>query len=164
MSFREGLLFGGIIALLSCLIIGGFNIWDRQSFGSVSDFLVTLFKCVPLIWLFAFAISNTYVMYISNAITRRFIKPGDSMNVAICYNLIICALLMSMSMSFLGPLAGMIVEGHASLSAAAEAWTAVVVRNFAVAFWVEMLIAQPAARRVMVMLHKRRERIRTGVA
>ena len=156
MSFKEGLLFGGIIAFLSCLIIGGYNIWDQKSFDSISDYLVTVFKSLPLVWLFAFIVSNTYAMYISNRIVRCFIKPGDSINVAICYNLIPCSLIMAVSMSFFGPLAGMIVGGNANLSVAADVWTGIVVRNFAIAFWVEMLIAQPTARAVMKCIHVRK--------
>jgi hypothetical protein len=68
---------------------------------------------------------------------------------------------MSASMSFLGGLCGQAVEfletGNGfDLAGLAETWRFIWPRNFCVAFWIEMLVAQPAARMAMTAIHKRK--------
>ena len=100
---REGIVYGGVIAALSSLIIGGYNV----------------------------------------------------------YNIIINVLLMSVILSFLGGAVGQTV-GYllggpvTDLAGLAENWPRIWPRNFCIAFWVEMLIAQPAARMAMVRIHTKK--------
>ena len=92
---------------------------------------------------------------------NRYITPTDSVNTFLCFNLIMCVLLMSVILTFVG---GVVGEGIAFLRygheldivALAEHWPEIWPRNFCIAFWVEMLIAQPAARMTMVAIHKKK--------
>ena len=68
---------------------------------------------------------------------------------------------MSVILSFLGGVVGEsiggLLGGHGvDLGALAENWPRIWPRNFCIAFWVEMLVAQPAARMVMVRIHTKK--------
>ena len=162
-SSKEGILFGCVIALLSSLIIGGYNLYFNVGYGTdrFLEFLRDLLIAWPIVFVIAFILSNTVVGWIASRFVHRFMAPTDSANTYICFNLIMCVLLMSMSMTFLGGLTGHAVAYLMSgepidVMELIETWPAIWPRNFCVAFWVEMLIAQPAARRVMVMIHKKK--------
>ena len=88
-------------------------------------------------------------------------SPTDSANTYICFNLIMCVLQMSVILTFLGGLIGQAVAfvmgGHQmDVMELIDNWPRIWPRNFCIAFWIEMLIAQPAARRAMVIIHKRK--------
>lgn len=154
---KEGLLFGGIIAFISCCLIGGANIYlsvgDNWGHAMITSF--------PLVFVFAMLISNTYVSWISGRVVKHFVHPQDHPDTYICYNLIVCVLLMSISMSLLGPfsgqVAGVIFDGeHLDIAEIFEHWRFIWPRNFCIAFWVEMCVAQPVARKVMTQIHKKK--------
>ena len=88
-------------------------------------------------------------------------KPTDSTNTYICFNLIVCVFLMSVTLSFLGPVMGQtaafVFGGEPfDVPAAVGNWIHIWPRNFCIAFFVEMCLAQPAARILMVSMHRRR--------
>ena len=67
---------------------------------------------------------------------------------------------MSVILTFLGGLIGQaiafLLSGHEmDVMELVYNWPRIWPRNFCIAFWVEMLIAQPAARRVMVIIHRK---------
>ena len=106
----------------------------------------------------AFFLANTVVEKVAKVVVNKFVSPGDSSNTYICFNLIICVLLMSVILTFLGGLIGQslgMLMGGPPVDAIGllEDWPIIWPRNFCVAFWIEMLIAQPAARKVMVWMH-----------
>ncbi len=110
------------------------------------------------VFLFAFLLSSFVVERIARVVVGRFYVPGESANSMICYNLIAFVLMMSACMSILGPLAGQIAEcifdnGSMDLGHLIDNWQYIWPRNFCIAFWVELLIAQPVGRRVMVRMH-----------
>ncbi len=68
---------------------------------------------------------------------------------------------MSVILSFLGGAVGQtvgyLIGGPGTdLAGLAENWPRIWPRNFCIAFWVEMLIAQPAARMAMVRIHTKK--------
>ncbi|MCQ2069991.1 MAG: DUF2798 domain-containing protein [archaeon] len=152
---KEGIIFGTVVAAISCAIIGGINIY--LAVGS-SEFLRAFLTSYLIVFAFAFVLSNFIVEGIARRIVGRFYRPGDSVNSMICYNLIAFVLMMSASMSVLGPLAGQIADtvfgnGSIDLGRIVGNWINIWPRNFCIAFWVEMLIAQPIGRMVMVKMH-----------
>ncbi len=160
---REGIIFGAVIACLSSLIIGGYNVYDNMGYdlGHLADFASTYIVIWPVMFLVAFTLANTAVGWTATKVVRRFMAPTDSANTYICFNLIVCVLLMSVILTFLGGLVGQAIgsllgSGHIDVTELLENWPRIWPRNFCIAFWVEMLIAQPAARRVMVHIHEKR--------
>jgi len=158
---REGIIYGCIIAALSSLLIGGFNVYTNLGYSpdNILDFLSNYLVIWPIMFVVAFVLASTVVGKISKMIISRYVTPGDSSNTYICFNIIVCVLLMSVILTFLGSLIGqslaMLMGGQTvDVVGILEDWPTLWPRNFCVAFWVEMLIAQPAARRVMVWMHR----------
>ena len=157
---REGIIYGCIIAGLSSLIIGGYNVYDNLGYSleTFDDFLADYLVVWPAIFLIAFLLAKTLVGKIAKIVIGKFISPGDSVNAYICFNIIVCVLLMSVILTFLGGFIGqsiaMLMGGNAvDVMGLIENWPEIWPRNFCIAFWVEMLIAQPIARMAMVRIH-----------
>ena len=94
---------------------------------------------------------------IADLAINRYLVPSDSANTRILANIVVCVTCMSVIMSALGPIIGTMVEGDLSLEQTLR-WPYNWPYNFCVAFWIEMALAQPAARAVMKGLHERRLR------
>jgi len=158
---REGIIYGCVIAGLSSLIIGGYNVYDNMGYTleTFGDFVANYIVIWPVMFLVAFTLANTIVGWAAKKIVHRYIGPNDSSNAYLCFNLIACVLLMSVILTFLGGLVGETIGlllGGTPIDVVelAENWPLIWPRNFCIAFWVEMLIAQPAARLVMVRMHR----------
>ena len=154
-SNREGLLYGGIIAIITCIIMATFNI--AKSFGRFdAEVMLTSLKCIPIIWVIVMLLMTFIVGRIANYGVRRFTEPTDGFNTRIVFNIIFCVTMMSMSMTLIGPLVGTIMSGQFEIVEVFMEWPYLWPTNFCVAFWVEMLVAQPFARMVMKRMHLRR--------
>ena len=160
---REGVIYGCIIAAISSLLIGGFNVYTNMGYSpdTIPDFLTDYLVIWPVMFIVAFFLANTVVGKVAKVVVNKFVSPGDSSNTYICFNLIICVLLMSVILTFLGGLIGQslgMLMGGPPVDAIGllEDWPIIWPRNFCIAFWIEMLIAQPAARKVMVWMHRSR--------
>lgn len=149
---REGLLYGGLIALVTCLVMMEFNI--AKSTGGDVDAMVGGLVALPLVWVAAMLLMTFIVGRVANAFVRRFTDPADSFYPKIVFNIIACVLMMSMIMTFVGPEIGDLVQGIVTLDPLYD-WPQNWPVNFCVAFWVEMLVAQPLARAVMRWKHTR---------
>jgi hypothetical protein len=153
-SNKEGLLYGGVIALITALIMSTMNI--AQNMGGMSvEVLVTSLKCLPVIWIVVMLLMTFVVGRIANAGVRRFTEPTDGFNTRIVFNIIFCVTMMSASMSFIGPFIGEVLSGNITWMCVSD-WPSKWPTNFFVAFWVEMLVAQPIARGVMKGMHMRK--------
>lgn len=154
---KEGMIFGAVVAAISCLLIGGANIY--LSVGP-EDFPKALASSFIFVFIVAFLLSSFVVRPIAGKVVAKFYTPGDSVNSMLLINLVPFVLMMSAMMSILGPMAGelaqFIFQGTAfDVASVFENWINIWPRNFCIAFWVELLIAQPAGRRVMVWMHTR---------
>lgn len=150
---REGLLYGGIIALITAMIMATFNI--AQKYGKLdAEVLIISLKSLPIIWAVVMLLMLLIVGKVSNICVEKFTEPGDGFNTRIVFKIIFCVTMMSASMSFLGPLVGEIMSGEITWDCARN-WIKVWPVNFFAAFWVELLVAQPFARYIMKNLHIR---------
>ena len=157
---REGLLYGGVIALITALIMSTFNI--AQNYGKLDfEVLKTALISLPVIWVVVMLLMTFVVGRIAGAGVRHFADPSDGFNARILFNMVLCVTMMSASMSFLGPFVGELLSGDLTWACAAD-WIHRWPTNFFAAFWVEMLVAQPAARAVMKHLHLRKLKAGAG--
>ena len=137
-----------------------FNI--ARSFGKFdAEVMLTSLKCIPIIWVIVMLLMTFIVGRIANYGVRRFTEPTDGFNTRIVFNIIFCVTMMSMSMTLIGGIIGqgigaLIGGGTVDIAETMMIWPEIWPRNFCIAFWVEMLIAQPAARKAMVMIHRSR--------
>jgi len=158
---KEGIIYGCIIASISSLLIGGFNVYDNMGFtpATFGDFLMTFIVIWPVMFVIAFLLASAVVEKTARKIISRYLSPNDSTNAYICFNIVICALMMSAILTFVGGLVGqsigfMVNGATIDVIGLTENWPLIWPRNFCIAFWVEMLIAQPVARFVMVRMHR----------
>ncbi|MGN0098557.1 MAG: DUF2798 domain-containing protein [Candidatus Methanomethylophilaceae archaeon] len=149
---REGLLYGGVIALVTCIIMSTFNI--AKTFGKFdSEVMLTSLKCLPILWVIIMFLTTFIVGRIANYGVKRFTEPTDGFNTRIVFNIIFCVTMMSACMSIIGPIVGMSIAGQLQIAEVFMDWPYIWPTNFCVAFWVEMLVAQPFARMIMKRMH-----------
>lgn len=147
---KEGLLYGSIIACITSYIMAFIN--TARVTGLDSSTPIETLKCLPFIWVVVMLLMSFIVGKTANRIVSRYSAPSDSVNAKIALNIIACVTMMSAIMSVFGPMIGSAVSGHFSLEQVMN-WPSNWPVNFFCAFWVEMLVAQPAARYVMKRKH-----------
>ncbi len=150
---KEGLLYGGVIALITSLIMCEFNLFKNA--GEVNlDLFMNGIISLPLVWIVVMLLITLVVGRIANAFVKKYTEPTDSFYTKIVFNIIACVLMMSASMTLIGPTIGHTLAGDLSMDIV-YAWPSCWPVNFCVAFWVEMLVAQPTARCIMKRKHIR---------
>ena len=146
---KEGLLYGGVIALITVIIMLFLNV--GTVFGTINkEVIIAIIKLTPIIWLTAMIIESLFVGKISEKLVEHFTESTDGFNTRILFNILFCVTLMSAIMTIVG---GMIGSSKVTLEPF-ETFLSHWPRNFCVAFWCEILLAQPAARAVMKIIHK----------
>jgi hypothetical protein len=144
---KEGFLYGSIICLITVIIMLVLNI--GTAFGKLDgETLLIVIKLVPIIWIVAMLIESLIIGKISEKLVVRFADSSDGFNARILFNILFCVTGMSASMTIIGGLIGngLSLEPFQTFF---SHWP----RNFFVAFWCEILLAQPIARFVMKKLH-----------
>ena len=130
-----------IAPLITCFEIGyNINVW------------MGVFKVMPFIW-----VSVIILVLLTHKpagyITEKIVSKDDSFNSHIIINILCTVFLMSIFLTVVGTWIG---GRHISLEPIRMffyKWP----RNFAISFGVELLIAQPIARFVMLKLHNRQD-------
>lgn len=148
---KEFALFMAVISVLSVNIIAplitcfeiGFHLYVWRS----------VYRVLPFIWLCVIAvILLTYRP--AEWMTGKIVEKTDSFNAHIIVNILCTVFLMSIVLTVIGTWIG---NGRVSIEPIRlffYKWP----RNFAVSFAVELLLAQPIARRVLFTIHKKRDR------
>ena len=150
---KEGFIYGTIIAAITCFIMCEFNIFKGAGEVTMELFVNGLIS-LPFVWIAVMLLITFIVGPVANRFVRTFTVPSDSFYPKIVFNIIACVLMMSMTMTIVGPSIGHIIEGNLTIDVITN-WPVNWPVNFCVAFWVEMLIAQPTARAVMKRKHIR---------
>lgn len=146
---KESLLYGSIICLITVLIMLILNVgiaMGKIDIGVIKTILIL----TPVIWIIAMIIEGLLVGRISEKLVEKFTEPTDGFNTKILFNILFCVTGMSFIMTIVG---GMIGAGKLTLEPIItfpSHWP----RNFFVAFWCEVLLAQPTARYIMCLIHK----------
>jgi uncharacterized membrane protein (DUF485 family) len=128
-----------IAPLITCFELGfHFSVWKN------------VLKVIPLIWLSVIAVVLlTYKP--AEWMTDKIVGKDDSFNAHIIVNILCTVFLMSIVLTVVGTWIG---SGSVSLEPVRlffYKWP----RNFALSFGVELLVAQPIARRVMLFVHRK---------
>lgn len=147
---KESVLFMAVISLISVNIIAplitcfeiGFNmgVW------------MDVYKIMPFIWI-SVIILVLLTHKPASYLTEKIVSKEDSFNSHIVINILCTVFLMSIFLTVVGTWIG---SRHISLEPITMffyKWP----RNFAISLGVELLIAQPIARFVMLKLHNRQD-------
>lgn len=149
---KEGLLYGSIICLITVIVMLMLNI--GTAFGGLTkDAFLVIVKMLPVIWIVAMLVESLIVGRIAEKLVNKFTMPSDGFNTHILFNILFCVTGMSAIMTILGSLIGNGISFEPFLTFFSH-WP----RNFCVAFWCEILLAQPTARFAMKLLHQYKER------
>ena len=144
---KEFALFMGVISIISVNIIAPLITCFEMGFS------INSWKCalgvLPFIWLSVIAlVLITYKP--AEIITGKIVAKEDSFNSHILTNVLCTVFMMSIFLTVIGSWIGSRNISTEPLINFFYKWP----RNFAISFAVELLIAQPIARKVMVALHK----------
>ena len=152
-SPKEGFAYGSIICLITVIIMLIINV--GTAFGNLGgETWLAILKSIPLIWVVAMALESLLVGRIGNKLVTVFSEPQDGFNAKILFNILFVVTIMSATMSIIGPL----LSGESFTQVISE-FPAHWPRNFCAAFWCEVLLAQPAARKVMKQWHIHKEKL-----
>lgn len=148
---KEGLLYGGVICGLTCIFMATINI--SISMGGLSNVaLVTALKSWPIVFICAMLIEALIVGKIADKLTNVFSPKTDSFNARIMFRAFFTVIGMSAIMTNVGSGLGtgfnMELIKHFPI-----AWP----RNFCIAIFLELIIVQPIARKIMRMIHKNQD-------
>lgn len=153
MSGKEGFLYGAVICLITCIIMLMLNVGTAFGTLCTKEVWFAILKTVPVVWVVAMVWESFVIGRIAHMCVHKFVEPTDGFNANILFNILFVVVMMSASMTIIGP----VVSGEPVREAFAG-WIHHWPRNFCVAFWCECLLAQPIARKVMVVIHNRKER------
>lgn len=151
---REGMIYGLTIAMISCFLMSTFNI--SKTFGGLDAYtLIVSLKCFPILLIIVMMLMKLIVGPVATYGVRRFTEPTDGFNTMIVFNIILCVTMLSMSMSIIAPTVGGLLSGNLDFMEVLRTWPHIWPVNFCVAFWIEMLVAQPFARMIMKRMHSK---------
>lgn len=146
---KEGLIYGAIICALSCLFMATMNICINMG-GITKDAIMLSIKVFPLVFVIAMLIEGLIVGKISDKLVKIFSSPTDSINAYILFKAFFTVIGMSIIMTLIG---GVLAFGF-NIEVLKEfpiCWP----RNFCVVIFLELIIVQPIARKVMRIIHEK---------
>lgn len=147
---KEEIIYGGVICLITVIIMLILNIGVAFN-GFSTEAILSILKLIPIIWVIAMLLEGLVVGKISTKLVNKFTEKTDGFNTKILFNILFCVTAMSFSMTIIG---GMIGTGSISMEPIITL-PSHFPRNFFVAFWCEILLAQPIARLVMKIMHNK---------
>ncbi|WP_214890357.1 hypothetical protein [Exiguobacterium sp. s142] len=152
---KEGVLFMLIISILSVNTIAPIIVGMERGF-SVAHYVDTL-KIIPFAWIALIVLIRFIVKPLAGILFNRFAGQTDGFNARILLNIVLNVSMISFVMTIIGPWIGMGELNFGTLEHFFPTWF----RNFGIAFWIELLFAQPIARAVMKSIHTRK-RLKTA--
>ncbi len=144
---KEGALYGIIICGITALIMATMNI--SLSFGRLDgEVALVILKSLPIAMIIAIALESLIIGPITGRLVTKFSEPTDGFNAKTLFNILFCVFGMSICMTIVGDMLGNGISLD-SFTRFPSQWP----RNFCVALWCEILLAQPPARFAMRKLH-----------
>lgn len=154
---KEGLLFLLIISIISVNTIAPIIVGLERGF-SKEVYLDTL-KIIPFMWIIVVLLVKLVAGPLVGKVMPKFVGKTDGFNARVLLNTLLNVTVLSIVLSVVGTWVGTKQISLDPLKNFLHIWP----RNFGVAFWIELLVAQPIARFVMKTLHARQERTTPSV-
>ncbi|CAH1207425.1 hypothetical protein PAECIP111892_02889 [Paenibacillus auburnensis] len=144
---QEGLLFLLIVSLISVNTIAPTIVGLERGF-SKEVYLDTL-QILPVMWIIVVLLVKFVAGPIVGRLLPKFVGQTDGFNARVLFNIVLNVLVLSLILSIIGTWVGTKQISLEPFRSFLHIWP----RNFGVAFWIEMIIAQPIARFAMKLLH-----------
>lgn len=148
---KESILFLLIVSIISVNTIAPIIMWAVRGF-TFDVYLETL-KIIPLMWVIVVLLVKLVAGPLTGSMIPRFTGETDGFNARILLNTLMNVTVLSVLLTIIGTWVG---TGRISLEPF-QTFFASWFRNFGVAFWIELLVAQPVARLVMRKIHEKQE-------
>lgn len=147
---KEGLLYGGIICGITASLMVSFNSYLQLKVVNL-ELVVTIIKAFPLFFVIALLLESSVMHHLVEKIVRKFTEKEDSFNAILLFTVMFTVSGMSFCMTIIGDFIGhgWVIE-NGFLLRFFIAWP----RNFAIVLVIELVIAQPIARKVMIVRHR----------
>lgn len=146
---KEGIIFLLIISIISVNTIAPMIVGLERGFSK--DVYLDTLKIIPFMWVIVVLLVRLVSGPIVGKVLPKFVGKTDGFNARILLNTLLNVTVLSICLSIIGTWVG---TGEVNLEPFTNffhIWP----RNFGVAFWIELLIAQPIARFVMKKMHER---------
>ncbi|KUP25962.1 hypothetical protein [Paenibacillus sp. DMB5] len=151
-SPKESLIFMLIISIISVNTIA--PIITGLQFGfSMKNYLETL-KVIPIMWIIVILLVSFVAGPLVGRVMPKFVGQTDGFNARILLNTLLNVTVLSILLTIIGTWVGTKQISLEPFQHFFYSWF----RNFGVAFWIELVIAQPIARFVMKKLHSKQAR------
>ncbi|WP_242542787.1 DUF2798 domain-containing protein [Vagococcus fluvialis] len=147
---KEGLLYGSTIAIITVLFMVILNTYINL--GTISYIHIPqILKLIIILFIIAMLLENFVVSYFVNKLNTYFVHEKDSFNARILFTILFTVIGMSFTMTWIAPFVSSGFElSTISFNLFISNWP----KNFGIVFALELLIAQPLARKLMVVIHK----------
>jgi len=149
---KEGIIFMLIISFISVNTIAPIIVGLERGF-SKEVYLETL-KILPIMWVIVIFSVRFIAGPIVGKLLPKFVGQTDGFNARILLNTLLNVTVLSIFLTIIGTWVGTKQISLEPFENFYRIWP----RNFGVAFWIELLIAQPIARFAMKQLHLRQDR------
>lgn len=149
----ETVLFMGIVSIISVNLIAPMITMLEIGF-SWAHYLRTL-RIIPFMWL-AVIVIVALAQEPATKLKNKIVNPHDSFNSQILIDILCHVVMISALMTIVGTWIGQLHISMSPFYSYINNWP----RNFAIAFAVEGLIAQPIARRVLLFKHTHQQKWR----
>ena len=147
---KEFILFLAVISIISVNTIAPLIM--ALQFGFTKAVYLQTLKTIPFMWIIVVLIVPFIVEPIVNKLMPKFIQPTDSFNAATLFHIFFSVLIMSILLTVIGTWVGTKTISMEPIKTFFYTWP----RNFTIAFFIELLVAQPLACLAMALIHKQR--------
>ncbi|KKI89206.1 membrane protein [Bacillus sp. SA1-12] len=154
---KEGLIFLLIISIISVNTIPQIIMGMERGF-SIENYLETL-KIIPFMWIIVVLLVKVVAGPLVGKVMPKFAGQTDGFNARVLLNTLLNVTVLSMLLTIIGTWIGTKQISLEPFQHFFHSWF----RNFGVAFWIELLIAQPIARFAMKKIHERQASQAEGV-
>lgn len=147
---KEGLVYMLLVSIISVNTIAPIIIGMEQGF-SKENYLKTV-EILPIMWLIVIFLVKFVAGPLVWKLMPRFAKHTDSFNARTLFSIFFNVTILSIILTIVGTWVGMREVSFEPILNFFHVWP----RNFGIAFWIEILIAQPIARFAMKKIHARK--------
>ena len=153
---KEGLLYGVVIAGITALLMCAINIIlgaGRVDGGVIISILYSFLLFFVLAMLMEHFVAGKFAEFMC----KKFGGQTDGFNARILFRILFTVLVMSFGMTWLGLIYGELISTGTVTTEIFTDFLLAWPRNFFLALWIEILIVQPIARKVMRTVHAKKE-------
>lgn len=147
-SAAEGIIFMLVISFISVNTIAPIIMF--MEIGLSLQTYVEFFKIMPVMWIIVILLVRFAAGPLVGKILPKFQGETDRFNARILLNIVMNVTILSLTLTVIGTWVGSREISADIFTRFFPTWF----RNFGIAFWIEVIVAQPIARFVMVKIHE----------